>query len=227
MSKDKEIFWIDKNYQEYTVDQIDDIYLWNIAMGLKKGLGHRDFVTAQVIFNVFDECVNRGLMIKSIAIDNIEEIFIEFGYGGRLSKKAKQQLGTKLRKSVSTGMCENARCLINQGIHWCDKQVEGYPDNCNEDCPYYKASASFVTFSDTTQDGPMDINDLLNQETPPPPSKKLTIVLTNGQEYNLDLTFDLDEYMIQGNKLYKKEDPKGASNGFVRLGDIEGFCVGE
>ena len=35
--------------------------------------------------------------------------------------------------------CKHQHHLINQGIHWCEKQVKDYPDCCNKDCPYYEA----------------------------------------------------------------------------------------
>lgn len=35
-------------------------------------------------------------------------------------------------------MCLHQQYLINQGMHWCGKQVNGYPECCNEKCPYYE-----------------------------------------------------------------------------------------
>ena len=34
--------------------------------------------------------------------------------------------------------CKYHLHLINQGIHWCDKQVKDYPKCCHKKCPYYE-----------------------------------------------------------------------------------------
>lgn len=35
-------------------------------------------------------------------------------------------------------MCKHQMHLINQGIHWCAKQVKDYPNCCNEECPCFE-----------------------------------------------------------------------------------------
>lgn len=44
--------------------------------------------------------------------------------------------------------CKHRGALINQGIHWCDLQVEGYPDK--EDCEYYDEIEISVTLTSTS-----------------------------------------------------------------------------
>ena len=41
--------------------------------------------------------------------------------------------------------CAHQGRLVNQGIHWCEKQLKDYPNCCNKDCPYYEAIKSTLT----------------------------------------------------------------------------------
>ena len=62
------IFWIDKHGQEYYKSEIDNDYLLNIAKGLTRGVGHTDFcLENNVISNIYEECVNRGLLTAEAA----------------------------------------------------------------------------------------------------------------------------------------------------------------
>lgn len=55
-------FWRDKENKEYWALEIDNLMLNNIANDLVDGTGDKDFVTNEVIDNVFEECCKRGIM---------------------------------------------------------------------------------------------------------------------------------------------------------------------
>lgn len=44
--------------------------------------------------------------------------------------------------------CKHRGALVNQGIHWCGLQIEGYPDK--EDCEYYEEIEISVTLTSST-----------------------------------------------------------------------------
>lgn len=50
----------------------------------------------------------------------------------------------------SCGNCIHRGALVNQGIHWCELQIEGYPDK--EDCEQFEMNPSFETIFNKAAD---------------------------------------------------------------------------
>lgn len=73
---EKQIVWIDRNRYEYSIDEIDNQYLMNIAKFLLKGGGYiydtPDMITSINI--IYNECINRGLISRDEANGYKEEV---------------------------------------------------------------------------------------------------------------------------------------------------------
>lgn len=68
------IVWIDKNYNEYRMDEISDRHLLNIINFMGRGGGHVDFLTPKRIEDLFFEARKRGLDHNVSMIETIEEL---------------------------------------------------------------------------------------------------------------------------------------------------------
>lgn len=59
--------------------------------------------------------------------------------------------------------CKHQYHLINQGIHWCEKQVKDYPECCNKDCPYYEEIVLETITTTSTAINIVEANNELNK----------------------------------------------------------------
>jgi hypothetical protein len=69
---ENEIAWIDRNYKEYSMDEILDSHLLNILRFMCKGGGYSYFLTTEKIINLFDEANKRNLKHSNKLIDALE-----------------------------------------------------------------------------------------------------------------------------------------------------------
>lgn len=58
---EKEIAWVDKNYNTLAMDEIDDRYLLVIIRFMSNGGGHISFLTQDKVEALFGEADRRGL----------------------------------------------------------------------------------------------------------------------------------------------------------------------
>ncbi len=59
--------------------------------------------------------------------------------------------------------CKHQGHLINQGIHWCEKQLKDYPNCCNKNCSYYEAIDLETITTTSTTVNIMEANNELNK----------------------------------------------------------------
>lgn len=68
------IVWIDKNYNEYKMNEISDRYLLNIINFMGRGGGRTDFLTPKRIEDLFFEARKRDLSHNISMIETIEKL---------------------------------------------------------------------------------------------------------------------------------------------------------
>ncbi len=56
----KKVAWIDLYGRKYEMGAISDEYLINITKFISRGGGHSNFLTREIVINLFDELKRRG-----------------------------------------------------------------------------------------------------------------------------------------------------------------------
>jgi len=61
MNSVKNIAWVDRDYNKYTLEEISNRYLMNILRFLCRGGGYTDYLDKDKIQTLFDEAEKRGI----------------------------------------------------------------------------------------------------------------------------------------------------------------------